>query len=273
MTFFFFIFLHAHILVEMTLNQVLMGWHIERHLQNSMTSSIGTYTKNHDNPLLSATKSRDHLNDDPIDKLCPGHSYLRSLLETADYLPHPAIKKSEFKGTIKSIMISRLTMNILEQCILSTIFNEKKISVRDIRGLHIVRKSSITNSLRSVKLFRKDGSKEVTTHIIENGKDVTDCPTDSPVYICTYGLSPDTEAPRKDKRRGALAPPFTSLLFQQVATENLHDSSKKSLVDAVTLLKSKNPPIFYRHIAFIMIVSRTSCRILAYNWNPQCHIR
>ena len=174
-------------LSELTLNQALAGWIMERHLKQNQVM-LETFNPTN---ILGFAKVFHH----------------------AWGLPHPALKKLELKGNIKSTDLNRLTYNILG-CLFNTIFDTHKRQINEIRGLEIFRLYN-EHSSRVVKFVPL--SRQQVIHTVDNNSHelLHDNAAMDVKYISSFGFSIGNKRQWKEI-------PLTSNLFQKVRVDRKH---------------------------------------------------
>jgi len=251
--------------LELTLNQALTSWIIERHLERSR---LGL------RPFVHWENKRSNNEKiDPINKLCIGLPCLGSILQSSCTLPHPAVKKAEFNGNIRSTEIPKLLFSLLDRMVY-TMFDGKKRHINDVNGLNILRLCGSAKP-RTVHLCPLAGHQTVHTVDASTNEILLENGAMSPQYISCYGLSYETENIRRDEiDRRKVSPhgiPSSSFLFQKVSIVDDHSSRSDSLSNALSRCMLSTPYAFMRRLATIMVVTRTKTTILFYNWNPQVY--
>ncbi len=213
---------------ELTLNQALVSWITERHLELARLGQC----RLHVNTLEDARSLESKVLH--ISRLSPGLTSLGGILAISEKLPHPAIKKVQVSWTAKSTDLSSLTLDCLERGILLPLYGSKKIDASDVLGLRTIR--VLNGSANEVKI--KSVNPHGTNVMDENNVMILDSPTTSPQYLIIYGLSFETEEIRRreivERTQIKGAPPITTFLFQKVSIDDyLSDSVDGSLSSAL----------------------------------------
>ena len=118
-------------------------------------------------------------------------------------IPHPAIRKFEFTGNVRSTDLSTLTFHLLD-LLLNNLFDGKKRHVNDVHGLQTVR---MCNDIppHLVRLYPLPSCPTVHTVDFSTNELILDNPAMTPRYISSFGLSLENENI-----------PISSFLFQKV---------------------------------------------------------
>ena len=177
---------------ELTLNQALSSWVMERHLE-----STGF----------------------PLHIFAPqkviGFSHI---VQNCYDLPHPAMKKIEFLSNVKSSEMAKLVFNLLG-VVVTTLYEGKKRNISDLRGLQTVRLNG-GNKPCPVQLFPSANKQTIHTIDICSNELINDNPAMNPQYVSSFGLSMESESiwlSGLDKRKkSSHTVPFSSYLFQKV---------------------------------------------------------
>lgn len=244
--------------IELTLNQALVSWVIERFLENASLE-----------PLEQSEDVLPSKNLDLMSKLSPGLPILSTILSKGVTLPHPGVKRIGLKWCLKSVDIASLTLECLERVILGSLYDKKRVDAQDVIGLEILRFVDRESGFVTMKQI------EPTIAHVMNTDNLTaiDKSVDSPTFVVIYGLSRETEIMRRigqEKRTHPKgSPPFSSFLFQKVSIDDfLAKDTPGSLSNALKTVMLRKPSVFIRRISFILSVSRTELNALFYNFNP-----
>ncbi len=215
----------------MTLNQALVSWVIERHLERARLGLCRL-------PIGIVEDKKERNLTLPISKICPGLTSLGSFLTTVSRsFPHPAVKKLDFYCAVKATEVASLSLHCLERCILGPLFgNKKKIGAKDIVGLQMLRVCQ--SHTTSIDLKYSDPPKAVQVYSKDKNEVIIDRPMDSPQIIIVYGLNEKTEKVRRkdlmERTQSQYAPPPGSFLFQKVSIDDfLSDKMSGSLSNAL----------------------------------------
>eukprot|EP00980_Cylindrotheca_fusiformis_P022307 scaffold9191_cov114-Cylindrotheca_fusiformis.AAC.2 len=245
---------YLHQLVALTLDQALIGWHVERLLEK-------TAFRRSEDTAISA-QHRDQIQPSPIDKFCPELQELQGILQYAHNLPHPAITRAfDTSGIIRASSLATTTLELLEKSLLPLIGS--------IDSPEQMEKAK--SSLRVVRLSRSRKPEIVdlswdTRHreaIVRNSRNpdggvIKDSPIDCPEYKCFFWLT---------ELDGWHIDPNLRVYEEVTIHDGISEWSPSiALLESV---KKKNPSAFYRSLAFVFSVKRNRRSLWAYNFNPQ----
>ena len=241
---------------ELTLNQAVVSWCVERHLESTRLGLSFFTTGDEANAKVSN-----------IDHVSPGLASLGCILLKNKELPHPGVKGLDFNFVINGPDLAGMTVKCLEQAILPILFDQRKITMRDVRDLSNIRITN--NDVQSVHL--KDGERVQVIDYL-SGRNIWDRELDSLQYVSVYGLNAETEFAARHFHddgiaTGMMASP-TSLLFKTILV-NDYLSVSNSLSNALRDILTNDPYILLRRVAFLVSVRRDGFSVLFYNWNPQ----
>lgn len=239
-----------HQLISLTLDQALIGWYAERLIEKF---SLGLSPSTLDFP----GNSDQHMILKQADPRMPG---LKHLLDSSHNLPHPGIIKIEDHGIMRSSLVSTITLELLEKCILPLCLadpNTKEIMRKAASNLQIIRRSrsskAETINLSWDPLYRKAVARKANEE-----ETIKDSPIDCPEYICFFCLTEHVDQKFEASVR----------LYDEVMIhDNISDFSPS--IELLTSVKSENPEFFYRSFAFVLSVKRNVRSLLTYNFNPQ----
>ena len=258
-----------HSWVELTLNQVLVAWIIERHIQRAQLGLLrhNTSTVVRNEPqTFSSENERKHIANDMV----PGFPHLVDLLNASHDLPHPAIEKLKLEGVIKASSVATVALGLLEKCLNALLRKETKHCASNISGLSgtVVIRSARDQRPKIVNLSWDSQGEAARVTESKSGISSTaqDSPIECPEYICFYGCNCYSDGESKD---AALSP--SAMCFREVMIED--DSSENPFTEALLTLRQKNPLAFSRSLAFVLSVKRNRRSLLTYNWNPQVYKR
>lgn len=262
--------LHEWILL--TLNQALVEWVAERLVERSFYKLLrpitGLYSRRP--KAVKYDSKREIL----VDGLCPGLPALKSVLDSAFTLPHPAITKADYSGVVRSSSVATLTLSLLQKCVLAPL-SERNLSFMTVeeaketsflsqhraRNLKIIRISR-SERPRLVELkWGADRRNAVVSALAENGATVQikDSPIDCPEYICYYMLTElDSDAEGIDAQLR---------LYKEVVVDD-GISEKSRSIDLLQSIKRSNPKAFLHSFAFVFSIKRDKRCLWTYNWNP-----
>ena len=270
-----------HRWIKMTLDQALVGWVIERHLERSKGGLLRRYSRPPGSQSDAGPKPIDVQDSNEkkiaIDDICHGIPALQSMLALSYDLPHPAISKIELNTTLPALSLAPVTMDFLEG-ITATLFHDRKHNLVDFRGTTVIRISRGRRTeegggiymAKSVSLSRDGATGNVSVLDVCSGTRamLRDKPFDCPEYLCVFGLGLDEErGSRIEKRRLSAMPSSSALVFPEVIVDGLADDTD-SLSSKLGLIKSVFPWVFSRSLSFVLSVTRSSRILYAYNCNP-----
>ena len=147
-----------------------------------------------------------------------------NIIQKMSDLPHPAMRKIEFNGNVKSADMSKLVFNMLDHLI-SSISDGKKYHLNEIHSLQTVRFYDKT-SPRLVRLLSIPGHQTVHTIDLTSNDLIKDNPAMDIQYISSFGLNHESEKfwrNENDKRKKSrLIIPSASFLFEKVSFVDDH---------------------------------------------------
>lgn len=223
---------------ELTLNQALASWVVERHLERARLGLCPVPSG-----ILENNEGSNASLSLPISKICPGLPSFGGLLTNiCNNLPHPAMKKMHFPCTLKATDVATLSLNCLERGILNPLFSNRKVEAKDILGLQILRLCRSHTNLVDLK-----HTDPITVQVYDKSTNnmLLDRPMDSPQIIAVYGLNEKSEKVRRkdaffERTQSQYAPPVTSFLFHKVSVDDyLSNKIPGSLSNALKQLMSK----------------------------------
>jgi len=251
----------------LTLNQALVAWVTERMLERSFYNLLRPIKEHSINQFDIKQKVL-------MDTLCPGLPAVKNILESSYDLPHAAIMRYDNAGVIRSSAVATLTLDLLENCILGPLFENKMIGLLDgdERSKRLL-SEKLNSNLRIIRLSRSEkphiahlkwnanGRKKSSVSISSKSgalRIVEDSPVDCPEYICFFSLA--------ERDRNIKAIDSHLRLYREVV---IHDgiSEKSESIELLESVREKSPQAFMRSFAFIFSVRRNSRRLWMYNWN------
>lgn len=255
--------------LHLTLNQALVAWITERLIERSFFNLC--------RPIEDSVIHQFQLNQKgQVESLCPGLSAIHGIFESSHSLPHPAIMRHENSGVISSSAIATLTLELLENCILGPLVENKMIALidTDTRSKGLL-SEKLSPNLRIIRLSRSEkphianlkwnvsGRKKAAISISSKKgifRAVEDSPVDCPEYICFFTLA------ERDPNIKSIDAQLR--LYREVV---IHDgiSEKSESIDLLESVKKRTPQAFTRSFGFILSVKRDARRLWAYNWNPK----
>lgn len=249
-----------HDWVLLTLNQTVVGWVTERHLESIQTGSWPASERPEASSPFESESSRNAV----IESICPGLPILSSFLNRAYSLPHPIISWVEMDGVVRSSMVASVALDLLERTILDQLSIESrgKWSVRRSSGLWVVR---LSRSERPVRVDLRWDSSKVQVFDMSQANDrqgrLQDAPIDCPEYLCFY----TSQEYQRDDLLGDASPPK---LFEEVAISYGGDEATE-MVRTLRAVSDVYPTLFRRSFAFVFSVKRNRRTLLTYNWTSQ----
>ena len=247
-----------HMWLRLTLDQVLVGWTIERHIErfskNLLTDDFCESTE-----LAHKTRYNLRQRQVVLDQLSPGLPNLISMCHSSCNLPHPAIDHVEHHGVVKALSVATMTLSLLERSVMGVLiktggWNNRKVFIARLSREQRPRQVNIKwDASNEGALVQEVG--------VENPAVFKDAPTDCPEYICFYCH----QGYRDDGSRPTVA---LSLLFNKVVVQG-KTGEGRSLAEALRFLKEKQPSFFMRSLAFVLTVKRNRRSLLTYNWDPR----
>lgn len=223
------------LLAELTLNQALISWCIERHLERARVGLCSI-------PIEILSK-KDKKSDKMllISKLCTGLPSLGGILMKSKDLPHPGIKQFDLGGNFPATRLAILAVSCLEKAILMPVFG-RRVGIKDISGLTTIRLSHLPQIVKMRHISSDDNNISVEDSLTKSA--IFDSPMDSPQYIFVYGLSKETEQIRRqdvqNRKKSKHVAPSSAFLFQKVSIDDyLSDEIQGSLSNALKILMNK----------------------------------
>lgn len=257
-----------HEWIELTLNQAMTAWVIERELErSSATEAPMPPSVPHSGDLSGQFgDKRDSLTShDPMDSLCPGLGFTRRMLQNLYTLPHPAVSQITFDGAIRSSSVATKTMETLERCIFGTLLKDSaNIAAKKVWSMLRIVRTSRSSSPELVQLSWDSGAKRhAIAHGLQNGvsfsRPIHDSPIDCPEYICFFQMKEFGNTPKIIDQN--------IRLYKAVM---IHDgiSDRSATIDLLESLKAVNQRAFSRSFAFILSTKRNRRILATYNWLP-----
>jgi hypothetical protein len=249
-----------HDWVRLTLNQVLTSWTLERLLERVQRADFVSNQKTRKTQCTSESGKNQ-----VIETISPGLPAVRSLLETALDLPHPAILKAEQRGVVRSSSVATLALNLLERTIVDQLDTETKGNFTP------------SSSIRIIRLSRNECPQRVELHWDLSGKKavvfkypkacgtelmIQDTAIDCPEYHCACFSS---DYMTEDLLTG-IAP---VKLYEEVSIRNDWDDTQSAIPGPLQFHRQKYPSLFRRAFGFILIIRRNQRNLVTYNWNAK----
>jgi hypothetical protein len=238
--------LHQWILLS--LNQVLIAWRVERHLERKQRGLLRDVSPDLDGPC-----NTDHLKRVATEKISHGLPYLEGILESSLGLPHPAVLKVENVGVVRSSAVATFTLDLLEKVILAQLQSETNSSLTFEDGSEFcVIRSSRSTKPRQVCLQWDSSKRKAVVYGAERTV-IKDAPIDCPEYTIFF------------YSRNENGPSFP-MLFQEVAVGGEVEQTGEELLEE---FKDRHRDSFCRSFAFVFWVKRNRRLLLAYNWSSR----
>jgi len=250
-----------HRWIQLTLDQVLVSWSMERHIERVSKKLLTTDTvlKNRQENQSSYTiRERQAI----LDQLCPGLQTFLFLCQSSYNLPHPAIDQVEHHGVIKASSVATLALSMLDRNVMGALV--KSGTPWTNRNVIIVRMSR--EQRPKLVSLNWDASHQVArVHELglDNPPEFKDFPIDCPEYICFYCHQ------RYSADEGNANSVLSLLLKEVMVDTKLSESKSRPFTSAMQFLKENNPSVFMRSLAFVLIVKRNRRLLLTYNWDPR----
>ena len=255
--------------LHLSFNQALISWVSERMFERSDFGVL--------RPIIEPGADKFDVKQNlMVDTLCPGLLAFRKIFESSCNLPHPCIMKFENSGVIRSSSIATSTLDLLENCILAPLVENKMICpIEKDDGPKRLHSETLDKNLKIIRLSRSEkpsitrikwqarGRKKAAVSIDSNSgslRRVKDSPVDCPEYICFFAL-----AERDSNVRSIDA---QLRLYREVV---IHDgiSEKSESIEVLQSVKKQNPEAFLCSFGFMLSVRRNIRRLWIYNWNPK----
>ena len=222
--------------IMLTLNQVLAGWTMERHIE--MHQKVEQRSAN---------------------ALQAGLDSLVSMIESSSLLPHPAAKTWKDTGSIRAPDVADMALRLLEKG-LEPMYHKMKAASKGFLEKHVKilrQNGNLPPHFVKIERDRESGNRKVLVWELDSSgtekiKRVQDRPIDSPEYSLCLQL-PDLLG--TDKPRVSVPP----RLFTNVS---LPDEHRKQFM----LLRDMNQGAFRRVFSLVLRVSRKNRLLFAYNW-------
>lgn len=242
--------------IELSLNQALAAWIVERSIQRSKLPHPSSILR-----LEIPTPEVQRLF--AIEKVCPGLPALIHILDSSSSLPHPAVSHTECRGMIRSSAISTKTLELLESSILGSIFkdtNSGEIMRKAQPNLFTLRVPK-SGKPESVRLSWNAKMRKTIVHAVSSDgteRIIEDSPIDCPEYLSFFLLTKLGE--KADHIDHGLQ------LYKEVM---VHDgmSDRSASIALLESLKEQNKTAFMRSFAFVLSVKRNQRSLWTYNWN------
>ena len=250
-----------HNWLQLTLNQVLVAWSIERHIERAKKSSL---TSDKAEEFRYANQSKHSIKERQLilDQLCPGLPKLIFMCQSSYNLPHPVIDFVEYHGAVKASSVATLTLTLLERSIMGPLIKGDASWMS--RNVFIIRLSREERP-RLVNLNWDSSHQVALIQDVGLGKhaEFKDVPTDCPEYMCFYCHQRYCD----DENNEATA---LSLFFKEVVIEEkLGESKSRAFIAALHSIKKNNPSFFMRSLCFVLNVKRNIRSLMTYNWDPR----
>jgi len=253
--------------IELSMNQSLANWCIERHLFRSQRLLLKEDVSD---------RSKDTDVSSNINKICPGLQFLRGTLDLGNTFPSHIIHKKESCHRIRSTSIASLTYDLVKSCVKS-IYNDSQVDVMQ-SDVNIIRYLQISENTKSrechipkpVALSTNSKTGMVRVSDLLSGEDIVDSRMESPVYLCVFGNLFNRECTalknnymEKNGISSTKCNNNSALHCQELIIDEL---DKGGAHQAFVQLKASG--ILLRRSAFVLLVSRTYRSFICYNWHP-----
>lgn len=234
-----------HEWVLLTLNQVLVAWLIERHIERYQH-----------NLFLDQNQEMRCAGNCKRDKIVPGLPFFQEVLEDAYFLPHPAVHLLELNGVVRSSAVSRLALDSL-RCLATELSSESQwhVTESDLQG-DVIRTSRFCDP-ETIDLV--SNGLESTVSILRKGETepILDSPLDCVDYTILYFVYGDTKDSSFPK------------VFEDVSVAFSKSEICGESASIFEAYKCKHPSKFVRSFGFVLTVKRNVRRLLTYNWNSR----
>ena len=261
-----------HSWLELTLNQVLIAWVIERHIQRMRLGKLEVRALDVGGGGIDhqASSFTDAEKNALIESLVPGFPRLFNILEASHDLPHPEIEKLELGGVIRASSVATVALDLLEKCLnglkrdtshsTKSHGDKRVVIVRLSRTQRPTPVDLIWDAGREKALATKSGSSLNSNAVLQ------DSPIDCPEYLCFYCFSHYSED--AEDENPLLSP--SAMCFREVMVDDNSDGRKGiPFIDALLSIRKSHPSAFSRSLAFVLSVKRNRRMLVTYNWNPQ----
>jgi hypothetical protein len=253
---------HLHEWIELTLNQAMTSWIIERGIERA--TKFGSAPWCDGIPPVSASYVDDAQKLNLMERLCPGLATIHQMLEDLYSLPHPGVSRVAHYGVIRSSTVATKTLDMVERCILSTIFKDStgddfQSALSNTRIIRTSRSSApelvqlCWDPSKRRALARRPNASPGSSQTIH------DSPIDCPEYLCYYELNQFVDSPRTIEQ--------VMRLSKEVM---IHDggSDRSPTIELLESVKASNRRAFSRSFAFVFSVKRNRRILATYNWTP-----
>ena len=259
---------YVHEWIELSLNQSLLSWTIERHLERSRKGILHPLSASAKDELTRRDAQKLHEKwSTELGAVCPGLPLLSDILHSAVSLPHPAVCIVQSNALLRGTM-ARVVFELLERAILAPIFGDgKKYLSSNAHNVTILRATGLEKP-HVVRLSR--GRQEGEALITDGrGRAIVDSPVEGVEYTVVFGLRCRDDEGTASEEIFGLAPAYAKV-FKEVMIESHGADGKAEEFEAriAEIKASCRKDAFVRSLAFVLIVNRTTQYVLGYNWHP-----
>jgi len=244
----------------LTLNQSIISWAIERHLEHASTGILCSGSVSPGDTSNSIASTNDFVQE--IEALSPGLPLLHTTLHAAISLPHPALEMIKFDTVLKSSSVTSHTVGLLQDCIMASF----PPGTNYIEQTVVIRLSRIEKA-QVVKMIKTKEEKKPSLRF-ESRNQTQEAAGDSPIhcpeYLCYFCSELYSDCAEENKKHSL------PLLFREVFIGDAVSDKRLSLFSQrLAVLKKERPNIFKRSFAFILLVKRNARSLIMYNWDTK----
>lgn len=253
---------HLHEWTELSLNQAMTSWIIERQIERATRfgSSLRSDMTEHD----SASFVDDNRKLKSLERLCPGLPCIRAMLENLHSLPHPAVSQVAHYGVIRSSSVASKTLEMLDRCIFSTLYKDMTgDTFRSARSNLRVVRTSRSSAPELVHLSWDPSKRRASAYRWQEGPAfnhmIHDSPIDCPEYLCYFQLNQFGDNSQQIEQN-------IRLYKEVVIHDGINDGS--ATIELLESIKASHRGAFARSFAFVFSVKRNRRTLATYNWTP-----
>jgi hypothetical protein len=250
--------------LHLTLNQVIVGWTIERLIQSSRTGLL----------LHRPQDERSESSEDPqaqrlrvIDELSPGLPALIDMFRSSNDMPHPAVQAAEFNTVMKASSVASHTADLLRDCIMKNLASGKGAQSMKLMEQTLVVRSSRGHRPQVARLIAKT-ERRGSTESFQFGesaiKAIGDSPIDCPEYLCFFCWELYSNVAEEE-----FSLPLPMVFPEVNIGDAISDRRSSAFSQRLTALKRRLPSAFRRSFAFVLSVKRNRRSLTMYNWDPK----
>jgi hypothetical protein len=253
---------HLHEWTELSLNQAMTSWMIEREIERA--TKFGSSLRSDVTEGDSACFVDDNRKLKWLERLCPGLPCIRAMLEDLHSLPHPAVSQVAYHGVIRSSSVASKTLEMLDRCIFSTLFKDlTSDSFRSARSNLRVVRTSRSSAPELVQLCWDPSKRRAIAYRWQEGPVfnhmIHDSPIDCPEYLCYFQLNQFGDSSQQIEQN-------LRLYKEIVIHDGINDGS--ATIELLESLKARSQGAFSRSFAFVFSVKRNRRTLATYNWMP-----